>query len=170
MNFRAKKSGLVLLVVLLVAGLVVLLAGGKNAFSRDANASVNPDTEAIMVENMPELAVIEPDNERPRPPFEVKILITRCKSAVPKVKLEAVVGRDNGDKPPTPTPPAKYSFVWEVNGVIAGRGPVLDCFCAPKATVIVTRLSDRKVVRKTVKLMMCNSNLGAEPSNNTFEQ
>ncbi len=152
MKSLSKKSSLGLLLVILLTGGLIFLAYEKEVIFPQSNAIGSPEFGAMLASDVYEDPALQP-NQRPAP-FNVDILISKCKTTQPSVTLRVVI-KDSNEK--ENVLPGGYSYLWEVNGAIAGKGPVLACFCARSATVTVTRISDFQRVRKTVRLRVCDA-------------
>ncbi len=156
MKFPAKKSSLGLIVLLCTIGLLTFLACEKEILVPQGNTNVYPDFEAMFVGDVPDVAEFQAYPVPP--PFDFKVVMTKCKTTQPRVSLRVVIDDENSaDK----ILPERYKYLWTVNGVEVGKGPILDCFCARSATVTVSRMADHQNVTKTIWLWVCNAK---EPS------
>ncbi len=89
MNALVKKSRLGLFVLLLVAGALAFFACEKETLFPQSNATVPTDFEAMLVGDGPEIAEIE--SITPTTTFDFKIVMSKCKTAQPKVTLRVVI-------------------------------------------------------------------------------
>ena len=164
MNFFLKKSNLGLLIFLLLAGMATYLACEQEILTPKDYATTTTYNETMLVGEAPEIADFEAlPTTKPVTPFDFKVVMTKCRKAQPAVTLEVVM-----IDPIKPSKrPMLYNYEWIVDGAVVGHNPVLSCFCAPSATVIVTRIAEKQRVSKTVRLLVCNPK---EPVPNYWDQ